>query len=385
GELDAAAEAYARAHRHAPRQPGPTIDCGDMLREAGRYTEALLHYEAALALRPGHPWATAAAHELRHRAGDRSARIALLETWIAHPEHPRCRQLARQSTPWLGYLRPPWEALVGFARTMTPAQRSSVKNQALARRLLAADTSPLRHTVTLSRPEAPSAQLIARLALAGSGVSLHVEVEGYPWPDPRQPRARDLRWSLWQFDDADAHPALPAPDSESLAALITTLARRDPSLDAAASGGRWLGGRCAASVIEPLLALMVHPPPPPAGTPPWDWLVRVQRSCALTIAAVGGGWSDSTRREALRALILGPSDWSVAAGAWAAVALADHDGTGALETLDWILARLRDEPVDAYCGQTWALSLAALFHPAMSPDGRRSLLDVIGQAEALLG
>lgn len=384
GDTDAAVAAYERAQAHAPEQPGPGLDVGDMLSDAGRYPEALRRYEAVLARHPEHPWAAASAAYLRHRLGDRSARPELLRLWIDHPDHPRARQLVRETTPWVGYLLSPWEALVRYAQAMTPAQLRSLRRQALA--ALPPDAAPgdLVYRLDMARPEAPSAQLVARGALAGSGVSLTVSVEGIPQPDPRRPRADDLRWALWAFEGDDGYPALPPPAAAELPELITALAYRGDRLDVAARAGRWLGGHSAPAAIGALLATMVHPPPPPDGVPMWDWLPRVQRICAMAIAATGDGWEGTPRRAALRALILGVSDWSVAAGAWAAVALAEHDGTGALETLDWMLSRLRAEPIDVFCGQTYPLALAAFLHPAMSADGRRSLLGLITRAEALL-
>lgn len=382
GDVDAAVSAYERAQGHAPEQPGPGLDIGDMLADAGRYPEALRRYEAVLAQHPEHPWATASAHYIRHRLGERSARYALLRQWIDQPEHPRVRQLARQTTPWVGYLLSPWEALVRYAEAMTPEQLRSLRRQALASLPPGADPGDLVYRLDMGRPEAPSAQLVARGALAGSGVSLTVAVEGIPHPDPRQPRADDLRWALWRFDGDDAFPALPAPTGSQLPDLVAALASRGDSLDFAGRAGRWLAD--SQPPPDALLATMVHPPPPPEGVPAWDWLPRVQRICAMALASLGDGWEGTVRRDALRALILGASDWSVAAGAWAAVALAEHDGTGALETLDWILTRLRAEPIDVFCGQTYPLALAAFFHPSLSADGRRSLLDLIERAEGLL-
>jgi len=384
GDLDAAVDAYERAQRHAPEQPGPSLDIADLLTEAGRHRAALDRYTAILGRHPDHPWATASSHYLRFQLGERSARIDLLRDWIAQPGHPRARQLARLSSPWVGYLPEPWEALVSYAQRMTPQEVASLRNQALAQLPPGATPEALQHSLSMARPEAPSAQLVARRALDGSGVSLRVSVEGVPQPDPRAPRAADLRWTLWSFDGADATPALPPPDAPDLEGLVADIAARQDDLDFAAHAGRWLGSRCAPSVIGALLALMVHPPPAPEGMPLWSWLPRVQRACACAIAAVGEGWEGSARREALRALILGTSDWTVAAGAWAAVALAEHDETGAIETLDWILTRLRDEPIDVFCGQTYPLALAALLHPAMSAEGRRSLLGLIERAESLL-
>ena len=390
GDVEPALAAYAQVREHAPDQPGPLLEMGDTLLAAGRHAEALARYEAFLAIAPDHPGAAASACYVRLRLGDHGGREDLLRTWVAHPQHPRCRQLARETTPGVGYMLSPWEVLVRYARDLSRVQLSRMRNQARLQRPPWQTDGPLCCRIVLERPEAPSAQQLIRGALYGTDLSVSIDAEGIPFPDPRAPRAQDLRWLLWTYAGDNARPGLPPPTAPELARIVSSLAEKNTSLDDVAKAGAWLGRRCAPSIIEPLLATMLHPPPPPLpppSSPSIDgarWLKQVQRVCAATIAFVGQGWDGSPRREALRALILGPSDWTVAAGAWAAVALAEADGTGAAETLDWILARLREEPVDVFCGQTYPLALAALFHPSMSAEGRQSLLPVIQRAEAML-
>lgn len=385
GDVVSATQAYDLAWQHATDQTAPLREAGDMLMDAGRHAEALARYETLLSATPGHPRAAASASYLRYRLGHQDSRAELLRTWIAHPQHPRCRRLARETTPGIGYLLPPWEALVQFARGLSLAQLERMRHQARLQRTPGDADGPLCCRVVLERPEAPSAQQIIHVALRGTGLSVSIDTEEVPTPDPRTPRAADLRWQMWSYDANRARPCLPPPASPALARIISTLAGHGESLDDVARAGAWLGRRVASSVIEPLLATMLHPPPPPApDTDSARWCKQVQRVCAAAIASIGPDWDGSPRRAALRSLIFGPSDWTVSAGAWAAVILAETDGTGAAETLDWILARLREEPIDVFCGQSYPLTLAAFFHPLMSTQGREHLLPLILKAEALL-
>ena len=388
GQLDDALEAYREAEAlAAPNQKmSPVLDRGDMLEHAGRFSEALAEYEAAQVISPEDPWGIASAHYVRHRLGDRAARYALWETWIAHPDHARARQLARRVAPFVGYLPEPWEALVQYARDMTPAQLASLRRQALASVPDGAEVKEIRHRLQLQRPEPPSAQWVARAVAAQGGVVLEFDCEGLPQPDPRRPRADDLRYALWRYEGDTALPALTVgPEAASLSEAVRQIAaREDFNQDYVSRAGRWMGEHLEESALESLLALCVSPPPAPEGMAPWDWLPRVQRICATAVAFLSEGWEGTARREALRSLILGPSDWTVVAGAWAAVTLAEADGTGAAETGGWILTRLREEPIDVFAGPTYGLAMALMFHPAAAPRLRSTMLDLIREAESHL-
>ena len=387
GQLEEALEAYRRAEQHAPGEPGPALDRGDLLETAGRHAEALAEYEAVLAAHPDHPWAQASAHYVRHRLGDRSARYALWDTWITTPDNARARQLARRIAPFVGYLPPPWEALVQYARDLTPATLDALRRQALASVPPGAEIKEIRHLLHLERPEPPSAQQIARRVAATADLVLAFEVEGLPEPDPRRPLARNLRWLLWRYDGDTALPGLTIPeDAGSLVEAVRQIAARETvDLDYAVRAGQWMGEHLGEDDIPALLAVALAPPEPPEDVALWDWVPRVQRVCATAVAFLGETWAPGAPRyEALRALILGPSDWTVVAGAWAAVALADADGTGAVDTATWILERLRAEPIDIFSGPTYGLALALLFHPAASMQLRRAMRDLVQEAETHL-
>ena len=286
GDDEGAVEAYRKAARLAPDDPGCLLDCGDLLIEMRRPVEALETYQQALAIAPGHPWAYPSVLFLRARAGDHEARTELLERARASEASSRARDLATDLAPFEFELPTRHDACLS----------------------LAYETGDTPVAVASSSLEAPSAYRVLRL-LCGPELEITASV---PRPDPRVPKGR-VPFVLWRYrgpgwrgllgaqPSLEADPAVEPPSPEA-AQPIADLARQPYSRDA------WWAR--AASIVEVLgvqarptaLACMVHWPTPQPGARLADAAFRVQVASAYVLARSG-------HRESLVAILHGPVDW----------------------------------------------------------------------------
>lgn len=287
GDYEGAVDAYRSASRLAPEDPGCLLDCGDVLLDLRRPSEALQAYEAVLERVPGHPWAYASVLFLRAQAGNEAARAELFQMTLATDAPPRARELAATLAPFDFDLPTRHDSCLALADET-------------------GDNRPL--SVATSCLEAPSAYRVLRF-LCGPGLQISAQV---PRPDPRIPRGR-VPFVLWRYGRSgwhrllgrelpfEAEPAVEAVGPE-VAELVAALARQPYSRN-----GWW---EDAASIVQVLgertrttaLSCMVHWPAPPEGVRRADAAFRVQVASAYVLARGG-------HRDSLVAILHGPVDW----------------------------------------------------------------------------
>lgn len=296
-----AEQAFQRAVELDPSDVSARLEAGDTFFERDQWQAALRWYENALAVEPNQPWAAPSAIYCRWKlTGDNAFFRKLVDLAKADAENHRARELVYEGSS--GGFPEPVDATANLLR--------DIRQRILADR---AGAPTGEGTLTLSSLEAPSNSLAFRLEMEAlqHDLRLSVTVERIPKPDPRRP-IHQGRYLLWSYDGIDASPALPAPSADVAASIARLAAARYHPEENWAAASRVAEELGPARVGE-VLATMVHPPAVPEGWTALGWLPRVQTAAAQVAAQVDGGWQGSARREALRSVLLGPSDWTTSA------------------------------------------------------------------------
>ena len=299
GRFAESAQAFAKSIELEPGKIAGYLEAGDTWFEGGNWQNALEWYEGAVRLEPGQNWAEPSGWYCQWRlTGDEAWLERLFEA--AKAGNRRANQLwflARGAVPESS------DATANIVRQIHDAWGKSPPKTENAGGSI---------KITLSTLEAPSNRLAVALEVASfrQNARLEVTVQSLPAQDPRLPVA-EIDYLLWRYEGTDAVPALPPPPAE-VADRIAALAAApyDPETNwAQASHVAEALGREA---VEPILAVMVHPPPMPAGTDALAWLARLQLAAAQVLAWIDEGWEGSARRRALLSLLYGPFDWTTA-------------------------------------------------------------------------
>jgi len=230
---------------------------------------------------------------------------------------------------------------------------------------------PMSFKLTLTALESPSVLVTLSLVTGLALDALNYHYEATPTPHPFSP-LDPAGFDPWQAAGVAGRLCtrkISAP-SDRVAELVSAVATPWSSM-----AELWRRARALEhDDVEPrdLLAAMVHPPPLPPGSHPDEHVFCWQIAAAILLATVREGqpWYGSARREGLRALLLGPPDWTTAAGLLAMTeVLLDHPE--ALEDArEWLDLLVANAPDQGHC--CWAVPLA---HLAIHVPGlRRDLL-----------
>jgi len=316
GHDQEAVEAFRRLLDFDPDNVPVRLDIGDIEMKRGNFAVAERFYAEALEREPENDWALPSRlfAAWRH-SGDEDVVQRLLELARESAPRSRARALADAACPYRFSLSPPDNAVMSAGRHAERIGDGLVR-------------------VAVSSMEAPSA--VAALFDFVRSVSHEAVPEvGFaevPRPDPRVPLAKVER-ALWSYSKEgwlarlmgtlgeSARVAVPAPDPR-VQDRVLQLASSSYELDAWTKEAAVIACSLAATDVDALLGCMVHVPSPPEGVDAWERRFRVQVAAALVVSFVGADWEGSARRGALHDLLLGPVDWTTAAGILATCNLA---------------------------------------------------------------
>ncbi|GAA3159001.1 hypothetical protein GCM10010466_57240 [Planomonospora alba] len=351
---DGAEKALLRALEFDPGNLYVRTDLGELLHLAGRPAEGLAWVEGVLRVDPRHESAYPTACGMRfERDGDLRHLIDLADHLREHPDNDHASHVLftqSETLPWLTLPAAPTEAVVNVLHQVLEREGGDAADGAL----------------TVSAPEPPSALLAFARALPG----FVLRIDTVPEPDPRLPvpqvfsggPVRSVARRVWRYEGTTAVPAVPAPSPEASRAVAALAGQRWPHLPAAFDQAV----RLAALPLDDLLAVLVHPPASPFGTPAaWPyWIRQVQAWACLGVAHHRGEqpWQGSARREALTDLAYGPEDWVSEAALLAMIATA------------WMVPEARADVAELVAWRYLAAVEAARSRPVTILDSLRGLV-----------
>lgn len=366
GDMEGAIQAYLEALEHDPTDLAARLDAGDLSYQIGKLEDAEFYYGEVLAREAYHAWALPSLYAVRHlKTGEDTWEERLRQYAEAHPENGRAKELLQRGFPYFGeYLPDPQDASVNLAAQFYQKWRDGEGPPVAAGNTI---------RVTVSSLEAPSVLLALRRTIAEMGeATVSVSFGQIQTPDPRQPRA-PVDFTLWAYDDNEAHPNVPPPPTH-VAEAVARVARMPYSREswwyAARKAATEAGG---ADAIPALAATMVHPPARPDDIPWWSWLYRVQIAAAFAIARTEEGWAASQRRRALLSLANGPMDWAVDAAVVALSVIAQEDESAAPEVARLFRDLRQRAPRPGHVCYEFPLLLAVLQMPGLTPRERAEI------------
>lgn len=352
GHLAKAATAYKAAAALDPEDITAFLDAGDMMTGAGRDTEALNAYEAALERQSGNAKARGAIAYLRYReTGDEAALHEIGEIAAEDPTGYVRGLGQRALLPYVGQLPEGAEATLNAFRRMADDPKLS-------------EMESLRLNMTVNGPEAPSLLRAIDLEFEHQGRKLELDYQVTQAPSPHPLRIRgDVAYRLWNDDLPKPAPTLPPPPAD-LAESLADIAEENFAIEVWWHWAGELASELSESDIPQLLAVMTHPPKARRPEPMWDWLRRVQFAAALTIAQTGTDpWETSQRRQALTSLLAGPMDWTVEAAVTALGRLAVAQPKRRNEILHLLMDVVQHAPKEGHVPYLSALCIAAFEIP----------------------
>lgn len=362
GDYELAAASFERALAFDPDDGAARLEAADGYLTHGVWDKALGWYAQVLQRQPEHPWALPSVLFCRWKtSGDEAKREHLIKMARGVPPNHRAAQLLRLNEPYIGVLPLPADAIAKSVRSIARSFRDKPAQ------------SDGEIAITVSHLESPSATLALRKQMRAMGHTLPVRitVKHIPTPDPRQP-CREIRYQLWSYAGTDATRELPAPPPAILQ-IVTELASnpydRDQNFQDAKIAARQLNDEH----IPQLLAAMVHPPAIPPHFDALEWLPRVQLSAAQVIAHIGSNWRGSVRRDALRAVLFGPRDWTTVAAIITLSHLAQENPELAPDVHEAFETLQEHIPDGGYCCFAHALATCWQWLPHLSLEEKRLL------------
>jgi hypothetical protein len=232
--------------------------------------------------------------------------------------------------------------------------------------------------------ESPSVGIGFDLAMRTLGArgKLDITVEQAQSPDPRMDKA-GVAYHVWNYDDKTPMRVYPDADKHAQEAIASIAVRLYDlaEWDRAATG---VAQQLGPDWIHALFAVMTDPPLPPErdGYDAMMWLYRCQIATALVLSHMGS-WSDGPCRNAVFALVYGPSDWVTVAGL---VALAARAKAGpARNEVEQVFTWLRGQ-IPAAGFTPWELPLAELWRSldGVSAEQQRDIDEWIDRYHAEL-
>ena len=301
GRTDDALAALEQALTFDPKNLSVYADIASLLGSADRLDEAIGWTDRALAIDPGHDCSIVERHGLRYRRDGRVGELVAIadarrsvEPGTHEAQHADDELMDRSRQVWLGGIPAPAEAVTNLL-VQVLEQAGGAEGVEL----------------TVSAVEPPSAVLAFGRALPGSRVTF---TEVLP-PDPRLPAeihggpAQPVQLTVWTYDGTTARPAVAPPSPEGADAVARVARGVWAHLPAAYDEAVVL----AATRLDDLLGVLVHPPALPSGDRgEWPmWIRQVQVWACLGIAHHRSDepWLSSTRRRVLADLAYGPEDW----------------------------------------------------------------------------
>lgn len=349
------------------------LELGDTALDLTWLDEALAYYEQALSTEPDQPHAVPLRLYTQFLiTSDPQWKAQLTDYATTNPQNPSAAGALEQLSAhdlYSDYLEFEYEAILNGIRQI---ERPTAAGK------------ELRIEFEVSALEAPSAFLAAKRHLSALGFDpVEIKIENVlqmQQPDPRQPLV-EVEYKLWDYDGVNATPAVPPP-ADHVAQAIAELARRPFSIQNWPYHARKIAEQLGAEALDDVLRVMVDPPANPAEIAIWDWLHYVQIGAALTLVYMGSEpWADSRRRQALRALALGPLDWAVE-GAIIALAQATREDSTAREDVIAIFRTLADHlPDHGMIPYKNALMASAMRIPALPREVAQHILQAFKARE----
>ncbi len=289
----------------------PLFDAGWAFVEAQQFDRATQVFHELLSREPDYDDARPSFHYARFRGygtpEDRQALFMLREKeWWSTLTRALCEEL-EPTQPFYNFLPGPGDAAAvagrSFARELAPIVRCCGQGLECS---IALESKYL---------EAPSANLAFDLVMRSMGArgTLDVEVEEVQQPDPRADKGQ-VQYRLWSYQGTAAQRVYQAADPRAqqvIGGIAQQVFRREGWDEAARAvaeqwGEPWLHGFLAVMTDPPL-------PPPDSGFDGFYWTFRCQVAAALVLSHLGA-WESGSAKGAVYSLVLGPSDWTTAAG-----------------------------------------------------------------------
>ena len=235
--------------------------------------------------------------------------------------------------------------------------------------------------VSLNYLEPPSNLLAAELQFRAynSPAKLRLKIGSVPRPDPRRGAAK---FALWKYRFKKASPAVPPPPSELMVA-IGRLASAEYDFEGGWRSAEEVATQLSPFSVEQILAVMVHPPAISDGEEAWIWLQRVQLAAAQVAAhreiAAAVDLGDSL----VRAVALGPVDWTIDAAIIALTQWARADESQIPAARSLFLGILKHKiPTAGAWGFVDTLLQCWLLLPHVPPQEQAQLREWIAEREA---
>jgi tetratricopeptide (TPR) repeat protein len=368
GDYLEAEKAFQQALQLDPDDVSARLEAADTFFERQQWQPALKWYDNALAKEPQQPWALPSALFCRWMLTNEERHFRDLVE-LAKQGNERAQHLCHRA--FGSGLPEPSDASANLLRQFRQTIVEDPKNAPVGEAQMA-----------LTSLEAPSNYLAFRLEMEAlrHDLRLKVLVNRVPKPDPREP-ITDVKFVLWKYDGTDASPGLPPP-AEDIVRRIAGLAAAPFEEQASWAAASRVAEEIGPSRVGEILAVMVYPPPVPRGSSALSWLPRVQLAAAQVAGQVDDGWDGSARREALRSVLLGPSDWATEAAIRVLARLGRENEALAPDVHD-AFQQLADHRPDAgYCCWERTLFRCWLELPHLYPKEREAMERTLREIEA---
>jgi hypothetical protein len=299
---------------------------------------------------------------MTHRRSSWQEGKALRDFAARNPDDDEAARLARRSTPFVGWLPQPSDAIINVLRSVIEKAeqlRSGTREE------------PCKLNCTVDAIEAPSTRLAVDYEMRSRGLHaiMAVNVANVQTPDPRAAEG-DPALALWRYHGTEPFIVRAAPPPR-VAQAIAEVAARDRF-----DSTEWFDAarevvRRVRPTLEDLLGVMVHPLPPPANKPAFVFLWHLQVAAACAIGSLDEGWG----QRGLEALLLGPVDWTSAAASIALAEVAERHA-GLVPAIDALFRRaIQKMPKDDYWCFRYPLVVSWLRLPELGEEFVENLED----------
>jgi tetratricopeptide (TPR) repeat protein len=351
-----------------PKDNAPLRDAAFAFLDAERPAEAVNLLQELLQREPDYSGAKAAFHYARFRAfNSEPDKQQLLELRERQWWDEDARHLAEKVAPsvmYVNYLPGPGDATASAARHISRELGHVIRCCGL--------NAEVKYSVTSQYFESPSVGIAFDLAMRAMGArgKFDVSVEEAQSPDPRVDKA-GVAYRLWNYNDMVPQRVYPEADQRCKDA-IAQIAGQLYELGAWDAAARAVGQQLGPDWIHPFLAVMTDPPLPPEHGD-FDavfWTYRCQIATALVLSNVGD-WATGPGRNAVFALVYGPSDWTTSAGLVALAARANGPGRAEIEQVfQWLRTQIPERGFT-----TWEQPLQHLWLslPGIAPQQKQEL------------
>lgn len=354
-----------------PSDHAPLRDAAFAFIDAERPGDAVPLLEELLGRQPDYPGAKAALHYTRFRAGgsedDKRQLLLLREQQHWDEDAQTLAEKVAPSVPFRNTLPGPGDASAAAARHIARELGHVIRCCGVG--------GEVTYSVRSQFFESPSVGTAFDLAMRTLGArgKLDIAVEQAQSPDPRMDKA-GVAYRVWNYQDKT--PVRVYPDADPrVKEAIAALARELYDLEAWDAAAARVAQQFGPDWVHAFLALMTDPPPPPehGGYDAGYWLYRCQIATALVLSQLGP-WSDGPGRNAVFALVYGPSDWTTVAGLVALAARARAGGAVQSEVeqvWSWLRGQIPERGFTA-----WELPLYELWRSleGLAPE-RKAQLD----------